>query len=293
MKQKELSFSPPLLQHIQFCNTSISILRLDTIHPQISGNKYFKLKYNLQQALLQGKQAILTFGGAYSNHIAATAAAGHVLGIKTIGIIRGEEVKNLVDLNPTLAKAKSLGMQLDFISRTAYREKNGERFLTQIKKEYGNVYILPEGGSNKYAVKGTEEICNKTSTQYDIICCAVGTGGTLAGIINASQSHQQILGFSAVNANLASQINQWTTKTNYQLITDYHFGGFAKTNTALLNFVNDFYANYQIPLDYLYTAKLFWGLQDLLLHKKISGKILAIHTGGLQGNKGFEKKLSL
>ena len=169
----------------------LTIKREDKNHPLVSGNKLRKLKYNIQQALAEGKDTILTFGGAYSNHIAATAAAGNLMGIKTIGVIRGDELECEIDVNPTLKFCKSCGMQLFFVSRSDYRNKTSPQFLEMLVNRFGsNIYIAPEGGTNALAVKGTAEILTPQDSAFDVICTAVGTGGTIAGIIEASEPHQ-------------------------------------------------------------------------------------------------------
>ena len=175
---------------------SIHLKREDLLHPQVSGNKFRKLKYNIAEATSQKKEILLTFGGAYSNHIAATAAAGKLSGMRTIGVIRGEELgrdlnKRLRE-NPTLRFANDCGMQFHFVSRSEYREKTSEVFIEGLRKKFGEFYLVPEGGTNKLAVKGCEEILFREDAKFDVICCAVGTGGTISGIINASEAHQQL-----------------------------------------------------------------------------------------------------
>src|SRR5690606_26740764 len=179
---------PRIQAEIQFVksigHSDLFVLREDRIHPEISGNKYRKLKYNLETFSQGNYESILSFGGAYSNHIAALAAAGREFNIPTIGIIRGEELKDKIQDNPTLSYAKQNGMRLEFVSRTAYREKNHPKFLEELRMKFGNVYILPEGGTNEMAIKGCEEILGKHTAEFDYICCAVGTGGTIRGILN-------------------------------------------------------------------------------------------------------------
>lgn len=206
---------PISYQHVELSfPVHLDIKRLDLVHPQISGNKFFKLKYNLLAAKEQGLSSILTFGGAYSNHIAATAYAAHLFGLKSIGIIRGEELAGK-PLNPTLAKAQSLGMQLHFVSRHEYRLRNEANYLKQLQQQFPQTYIIPEGGTNELAVQGCQEILSQYDLeQYDVICCAVGTGGTISGLIERSAVHQKILGFSALKGDfLQQEIRQWTKKT--------------------------------------------------------------------------------
>ncbi|MDM1303768.1 1-aminocyclopropane-1-carboxylate deaminase/D-cysteine desulfhydrase [Acinetobacter indicus] len=272
-------------QHIEYRHQRISIKRLDLIHPQISGNKFFKLKYNLLAARQQGFEKVLTFGGGYSNHIAATAFAAHKFGFQSLGMIRGEELAQR-PLNPTLATAQQFGMQLEFISRNAYRQKDQPDFLQHLQQQYPDFYLIPEGGTNALAVQGCREILTAEDAQFDLICCAVGTGGTFAGLIEASQQHQQLLGFSALKGDfLTHEVAQLTTKRNWRILDDYCCGGYAKTTPELIQFIQTFEQRYNIPLEQVYTGKMLRGIFDLIDQDKIGPdqKILLIHTGGLQG----------
>ncbi|MGA6878018.1 1-aminocyclopropane-1-carboxylate deaminase/D-cysteine desulfhydrase [Acinetobacter sp. AND/436] len=272
-------------QHIEYRHQRISIKRLDLIHPQISGNKFFKLKYNLLAARQQGFEKVLTFGGAYSNHIAATAFAAHQFGFQSLGMIRGEELAQR-PLNPTLATAQQFGMQLEFISRNAYRQKDQPDFLQHLQQQYPDFYLIPEGGTNALAVQGCREILTAEDAQFDLICCAVGTGGTFAGLIEASQQHQQLLGFSALKGDfLTHEVAQLTTKRNWRILDNYCCGGYAKTTPELIQFIQTFEQRYNIPLEQAYTGKMLRGIFDLIDQDKIGPdqKILLIHTGGLQG----------
>jgi len=263
-------------------------------HESISGNKYRKLKYNLLEAKKNGHSRLLTFGGAYSNHIAAVASAGKEFGFKTIGIIRGEELQDKIKSNATLLFAESCGMQFKFVTRDAYRLKTETEFLKMLKLKFGDFYLLPEGGTNQLAIHGCAEILTKDDAHYDLICCPVGTGGTIAGIINASLPHQKILGFPALKGDfLKTDITKFVNKSNWELITDYHFGGYAEINEELISFINQFKVDFDIPLDPIYTGKMMFGIMDMTAKNKISKetKILAIHTGGLQGIKGMNVKL--
>ena len=266
---------------------SLSIKRLDLIHPEISGNKFYKLKHNIDFALSQHYQQLLTFGGAYSNHIAATAAAGKVLGIPTIGMIRGDELAGR-PLNPTLLQAQANGMQLVFISRSEYRNRQHADYLHTLQQRFPQAYLIPEGGTNHLAVQGCKSILSAQDlNDYDIFCCAVGTGGTISGLIEASSSHHHVLGFPALKGDfLSGEISQWTSKTHWQLLQDYHFGGYARTTPALLEFIQAFEQRYKIPLEPIYTAKLLFGVMDLIQkdYFPAGSRILVIHSGGLQGN---------
>lgn len=264
------------------------------IHPEVSGNKFRKLKYNLEAAIREGFGGVLTFGGAFSNHIAATAAAGKLLNISTVGIIRGEELAKDIDLNPTLSYAKASGMDLEFISRAAYRNKNEVSFLKSLNIKYPNFYIIPEGGTNARAVRGCSEILTEKDRDFDVICCAVGTGGTISGLINSSLPHQKIIGFPALKgAFLNEDIRKFAQHSNWELCPDYSFGGYAKVNQELIQFINQFKIDFGIPLDPVYTAKMMFGIDDLVKKGFFSRstKILAIHTGGLQGISGMNDYL--
>lgn len=281
----------PLLEEKQI---ALAIRREDLIHPFISGNKYRKLKYNLLAAHDKGADSILTFGGAYSNHIVATAYAGKEQGFKTIGIIRGDELAHREELNPSLLLAKKLGMKLVFVSRSAYKQKEKAAFLKFLEKEHGPCYLLPEGGTNALAVKGCEEIIQPNDKTYHIICCSVGTGGTIAGLINASSAHQHVLGFAALKGNfLKKDIRRFAIKDNWSLQANYHFGGYARINERLVGFMNDFNKSTGIPLDPVYTAKMLYGIMDLAAkdYFKPGIEILAIHSGGLQGTQGMNELL--
>src|SRR5690606_23991824 len=194
--------------------------REDQIHPFISGNKYRKLKYNIEEAKRFGFKTLLTFGGAFSNHIAAVAYAGHAFGFKTIGIIRGDELESIADANPTLAFAKKHGMQFKFVSREIYRNKILDGFIDNLKNDFGDFYVIPEGGTNTLAIKGCEEILNETDFTFDYICTSVGTGGTISGLINCLQPSQQVLGFPALKGSfLQEDISKFVSKNTWKLIT--------------------------------------------------------------------------
>lgn len=269
----------------------LHLKREDLLHPVISGNKFRKLKYNLLAAHEQGHTIILTFGGAYSNHIAAVAAAGHEYGFQTIGIIRGEELASGYTNNKTLVTAAAQGMHLHFISRSDYRQKQDIDFLEQLQQQFGSFYLIPEGGTNSQAVLGCTEILTPQDKQhFDFICCAVGTGGTIAGLIESSNPNQEVLGFPALKGDfLVSEVQQWTTKKNWKLISDYHFGGYAKVSDELLQFIAQFERQTQVSIEPIYTGKLLFGLQDLINKNYFpaNSRILAIHTGGLQGKQSL------
>lgn len=264
----------------------VYVKREDVLHSEISGNKFRKLKYNLAEARDLGFTKLLTFGGAYSNHIAAAAAAGKEFGFETIGVIRGEELQEKYLENPTLKKASENGMQFEFVTRTQYRDKNNSEFLDQLKEKFGDFYLIPEGGTNNLAVKGCKEILTDDDKMFDFICCAVGTGGTISGIINSLKPHQKAIGFPALKGDfLTEDIQKYAENRQWNLVTDYHFGGYAKLNDELKQFMKQFFKKYLISLDPVYTSKTFFGVIDLISkgYFKPDSKILIIHTGGLQG----------
>ena len=264
------------------------------IHPFISGNKYRKLKYNISAAKKLKNKTLLTFGGAFSNHIAATAYAGKESNFKTIGVIRGEELESKIESNPTLKFAQSCGMEFLFVTREDYRSKSSLEFIEILRVRFGDFYLMPEGGTNNLAVKGCEEILAKEDDQFDYICCCVGTGGTISGLINSAKSHQKIIGFPALKGDfLKEDIRKFAKNENWELITDYHFGGYGKIKPELITFINTFKSQHNIPLDPIYTGKMMFGIFDLIekgFFPKDS-KILIIHTGGLQGIAGMNLKL--
>jgi len=299
----------PLIEIQEACiqekNSKVYVLREDLIHPEISGNKWRKLKYNIVEAKNQHADTLLTFGGAYSNHIAATAAAGANFGLNTIGVIRGEET---IPLNNTLKLAQQKGMQFKYISRIEYRQKNQDSFINKLSSEYENVYIVPEGGSNAYAVRGCTEIMQNIAIEYDLVACACGTGGTIAGIIASLKKDKKVFGFPALKGgdflrkdidklinDYSTQYNQPIENKNWDLILDYHFGGYAKINEDLVSFVREFKHKHNIPLDLIYTGKMMYGIFDLLKNTEhLDNKtIIVVHTGGVQGNKGFEERFGI
>lgn len=280
-----------------FHDVELYVKREDLIHPIVSGNKFRKLKYNLLEAKKNKSTKVLTFGGAFSNHIAATAEACHMLDLESIGMIRGEELakdmQKTLDSNPTLRFAHQRGMQLQFVSRTNFRLKEEMTKVRALKSEQPSLFIIPEGGTNTNAIKGCKEIL-KEDDAFDVICCSVGTGGTFAGLVEASKDFQKCIGFSALKGDfLVEEVSQWTHKTNWNLQTEYHFGGYAKVNSELIGFINRFQKDYGIQLDPVYTGKMFYGIYDMIEsgHFPKNTRILAIHTGGLQGIEGMNRTL--
>ena len=273
------------------------IKREDLTDPIISGNKYRKLKYNLLNAKDIGLNTLLTFGGAYSNHIHAVAYAGHKYGFNTIGVIRGEET---LPLNPTLLDASNYGMNFHYISRVEYRDKMAPNSIEKLENQFGEFYLVPEGGSNALAVKGCTEILDKNEKSFDHICCACGTGGTIAGIIASLNGSKKVWGFPALKngeflkKDISNLIGSYSSQSynNWDLITKYHFGGYAKFNTDLIRFINQFKRQHNIQLDPIYTGKLLFAIYEEIKNGffKTGERILAIHTGGLQGINGFNDR---
>tara|TARA_B100001564_G_scaffold359175_1_gene379970 strand:+ start:1665 stop:2549 length:885 start_codon:yes stop_codon:yes gene_type:complete len=269
------------------------VKRIDLIDKYISGNKWYKLKYNIKSAINNSKKCVLTYGGAYSNHLLATAVISNQHNLKSIGLVRGEKKQNL---NPILRLVEQYGMHVDYISRSYYRMRDDKNMITDLKRKYGDFYLIPQGGTNNLGVKGAQEILTDLDSQ-SYICVPVATGGTISGIINSSNKKQKILGFKTLKGvgDLEENIKKFTNNNNWNLLDDYTFGGFAKYDTDLVNFIKDFDLNYSIKLDIIYTSKMMYGLFDLIRkgYFKRKSSILAIHTGGLQGNLGMNERFNL
>lgn len=270
---------------------NINILRADMLDPVVSGNKWFKLQFYVRDAIAAGKTTLATFGGPYSNHIIATAKYGATMGLKTVGFIRGEKPTTL---SPTLTDAIQHGMTLYFVSREDF-EQTGKIIALN---EDSNWAWIPEGGYGITGAEGAKSMLTiKDTSSYDIIICAVGTGTMMAGLIKAAAPHQKVIGLSVLknNVSIDAEIKALLTveevNKSFEMIHDYHFGGYAKHNPALIDFMNDCYKTMELPLDFVYTAKLMYGAGDLANKGKFepSSKILVIHSGGLQGNRSFKK----
>lgn len=269
---------------------NIHILREDRLLAQASGNKLRKLLPNLREAARTGIKRIVTFGGAYSNHIAATAAAGQKFGFETIGLIRGEELASEAKLNTTLQKAADCGMRLVFIARLEYRRRWEHEYLGALHRRFGPCMIIPEGGSNDLAIQGVAHMVELLPKQFKLLCTPIGTGGTMAGLLSGANQTQEVWGFSALKGiDFDGQLTNFGQGVSRRIFNDYHFGGYAKANNELIEFINNFKAQTKIPLDPIYTGKMMYGLLDLLKKDpKIKGdEILVVHTGGLQGIQGF------
>ena len=273
---------------------SLFLKREDLLHPIVSGNKFRKLKYILKKTISNKIPVIATFGGAFSNHLPATAVAGKKLGLKTIGFVRGEEWKNKIMKSSTLSFCHSQDMKLVCLSRKAYSKKESSFEVIQTLRKFPKFRLIPEGGTEPLGVKGCSEILNSKDLEFDIICSSLGSGGTIAGLINASSNDQKLLGFNAlINPSISEVISTYTTKNNWEINSDYTFGGFAKTTRKLIEFMNSFYDKYRIPLDPIYTGKMLFAIFELIKKNKWKpgSKILAIHTGGLQGIASINSKL--
>lgn len=268
-------------------DVAVRLKREDLNHPNISGNKWWKLKYNLEEAHKSGKKLLLTFGGAYSNHLYATASAAKESDLACIGVVRGEET---LPLNSTLSFVTQQGMSLYYVNREDYRRKKEKSFVASLQDRFGDFYLIPEGGTNALAIKGVEEWGNnlKSELDFDYLCLPVGTGGTLAGLIKALPD-KKIIGFSSLKGGgfLEGEITTWVgvDRKNWQLETDYHFGGYGKTNDQLNKFIRQFESLHQVPLDHVYMGKMIYGVMDLIKKNRFEkgAKILVLHTGGLQG----------
>jgi 1-aminocyclopropane-1-carboxylate deaminase len=275
----------PLLEQNQI---ELWIKRDDLLHPIISGNKWRKLKYILHHAISLESDTLISMGGAYSNHLHALAYVGKVLGLKTIGLIRGEPP---AVLTPTLQDVQRWGMTLKFVSRSDYRLLRQHKHWFSLPDLKPRQYWLPEGGAQPLALKGVAELVHEIDMAYDTLCVPCGTGTTLAGIVNAVTDDKNVIGFAALKnaAFLTDDVNALLPRhhDNWQINLDYHFGGFAKTNAQLLAFINEFEVRHQIPLEPVYTGKMLYALYDLIRQHyfKPHQRIIALHTGGLQGKR--------
>lgn len=280
-------------------NLQTFVVRDDLIHQAISGNKWRKLKYNLEKAKNENFKTILTFGGAFSNHLFAVATAGKIYDFETIAFVRGEEYEHL---NPTLEYAKLSGMSIYYINRETYRNRNNPNFQQELAKNFKKPFIVPEGGSNHFALKGVAEIYKLIPFTPNYVFSAVGSGGTLAGLIDGAEKSTKIIGITAIkNGSYMKEIiknfisyNSENEKKFWSLFTDFHFGGFAKIDRKLVDFANKFQQINGFEIDFIYTAKMFYAIWELAKQNYFckTDKIVAIHTGGLQGNVGMQNKIN-
>jgi len=278
----------PIIEIKTHFDVRIFIKREDLIHPEISGNKFWKLFFNVNQYLESKPEnpLLISFGGAFSNHIASVSAFGKEFGIPTIGIIRGNELENNWQDNPTLSEASNNGMQFFFLSREDYQNK--EKLIIEFSEEYPNSLIIPEGGSNEMAVKGVQYMLGNDTKDFDYLCTAVGTGGTIAGISKFAEEHQKVVGIKVIkDDSLENLVKQWSGRDNFELI-DADENRYGKISDENIRFINWFHQEYQIPLDPIYNGKMMQKIFDLVEKGFFpkGSKILGFHTGGLQGIKG-------
>jgi 1-aminocyclopropane-1-carboxylate deaminase/D-cysteine desulfhydrase-like pyridoxal-dependent ACC family enzyme len=273
---------------------AIDMLRLDALHPVISGNKWYKLRLNLAYAKEHGRQTVVTFGGAWSNHLVATAYAAQHFGLKSVAIVRGRQE----ELTPTLQQCRHYGMELIFVTREDYSQRHQPEWAEQLVSHFDEIYIIPEGGANERGRAGAGLINRFVGNAYTHIALAVGTGTTMAGLRNALRADQYMLGFVPMKQTHEQQhyIESHTNADkagSWTLIPDGVFGGFGKWNDALLAFMNDFHADNHIPLDVVYTSKMMYHLRQMLDDNYFSThhRMLCIHSGGLQGNASVQQYL--
>ncbi|HCX22333.1 MAG: 1-aminocyclopropane-1-carboxylate deaminase [Flammeovirgaceae bacterium] len=275
-------------------NLKVSVKRDDLIHPDIMGNKWRKLKYNVQEAKKLGYSGLLTFGGAYSNHIAATAAAAHENELKSIGLIRGDELNETS--NHTLRFASTKGMRLEFLTRNSFATSKSS--INEIQNKYPNYYVLPEGGTNYLAIEGCAEIVYELKEKYDYLITPYGTGGTMAGILKGMRNEGKLIGISSLKGdwmdedfNLLLKKNKIGFK-NYQIMKDFHFGGYGRVSDQLIDLINRIKQKFDLQLDPIYTGKMYFGALKLIEEGffESGSEILMIHTGGLQGIAGYNEK---
>jgi 1-aminocyclopropane-1-carboxylate deaminase len=273
---------------------SLSVLRLDKVHPIVSGNKLFKLHFFLEEAVTKGSDTIITFGGAYSNHLVATAYASKNVHIKSIGFVRGNRPANV---SHTLKHCEALGMHLHFLSHADYALKDSETFVAGIHQQYQNCILIPEGGYGSSGAKGAALIMKYIDTATTHICTAVGTATTLSGLLMGAKNEQQIIGIPVLKGmnDIEERVLQLSGKADLldKLIVaqGYHFGGYAKKNAALLSFMNMVYEQYHLPTDFVYTAKMLFAIFDMIQNNSFApgSRLVCIHTGGLQGNLSLPK----
>ncbi|MCO7189333.1 MULTISPECIES: pyridoxal-phosphate dependent enzyme [unclassified Pseudoalteromonas] len=292
----KLEFPESPLQQIRApeldtAGVSLQIKRDDLLHPTIQGNKWRKLKYNLKAMAQENKRALVTFSGPFSNHLYATAMACKQFNIHGHAVIRGPEL----DLNnPTIRLAHACGMALHAVSRKEYRRRNEPDYLAQIERQFPDAFVIPEGGSNHFALAGCKELA-LSLPDSDYVCCAVGSGGTLAGILEGLSPDCQLLGVAVLKGaqylrDEVIRLNpQAATRANWQLLCDHHDGGYGKFSAPLWQFCLRMRREHSLPLEPIYTGKLMFALWQLIGQGYFprGSRIIAIHSGGLQGLDGL------
>jgi len=274
---------------------AVDMLRLDLVHPVVSGNKWYKLRLNMKHALESGFKSIVTFGGGYSNHLIATAFTAKMFGLKSAGIVRGKYPV----LTPTLRACEEQGMELIFVSQEDYENKHEPEWAQSLVAHFDEIFIIPEGGANEWGRAGAGLIERFIDDSYTHVAVSVGTATTLIGLRNKLGLHQRLLGFAPMKQ--GAYLNGYITEhladgktSNWQLRDDWHFGGFGKWNDELVSFINNFYRINHIPLDIVYTSKMMYGIEQMLIKDLFvkEDRLLCIHTGGLQGNTKVQSKLN-
>lgn len=272
----------------------VYLARLDKMHPVISGNKLFKLHFFLEESLRQDRKSILTFGGAYSNHLVATAFACQSLGIPSIGIVRGEPAEML---SHTLQQCTRYGMKLHPIPRSNYLRIHSETFIEQMAAQFGDCIMIPEGGFHPMGMKGASLIMQRISEiKATHVCTAIGTATTFSGLLKNNDHHKTIVGIPVIKnmQDIEERFRKLGIRErpdNYVIFNEYHFGGYARKTDELLKFMNEFYMEHQIPTDFIYTGKLMYAVMDKIKAGYFSAgsSIICLHTGGLQGNESLQK----
>jgi len=305
MSNFDVSPTTPLqrIEHELFHEHGVElyIKREDLVHPQISGNKWYKLKHNLQYAKQQGYTRLVSFGGAFSNHLHALAYAGQQFSFETLGFVRGERIE---PLNPTLADAEQWGMRLEFLNRSDYRQRRDAEFVAQLVEPFQPCFIIPEGGANQWALAGCAEIVAGIKSQlsdFDYVCLPCGTGATLAGVVAALDERVEVFGFSALKGatslagEIAAMIAEFsdTNTTQWQLVDKFHCGGFAKITPELVAFMQNWQQQTGVALDPIYTGKMMLGLCELVKrgYFPAGAKVVTVHTGGMQGVRGMQAQM--
>lgn len=286
-----INFRVPAIRPVELSGRQVDVLRLDDIHDVVSGNKWYKLKSYIQYIKEHRLEGFITFGGAYSNHLHAAAVVANQYGLRAIAVIRGREFEHR--LNDTLRSCQLEGMELEFVDRSVYDVKDSRDYLDALQQAYPGYYIIPEGGSGPLGRRGVAEVCQFISPVYTHILLSVGSGTTLQGIRDVLPEDQRILGFAPMKK--GGYLNEVLScrKNNWKVTDDYHFGGFGKYTPGLIQYMNRLFSRQGLPTDRVYTAKMFFGIEDLIANGyfNISARILALHTGGLQGNHTLKGQL--